>query len=360
MFMKAMEIENMSSDFDIGQFLNSYDSLKGQVNDLNEVLQATNVLRRWDVPSLSLLCCVFVMTLCISFPGFLFVFCLFPIPLVLLVTYIKSLGESKQVRHIVVLAVESEEESLKRKQEIIERSRSDLKRFIKVLCEMQNYMDVVCDKVSFVQSLFLWKDPERTKRFLGFIFMLMLLTSLLPLSLIFMMSFLYIFLNNDEFRKVFTENLTVFMPSLMDKIYREKDGEDKSPTVWYDAISIVESDNSSFEDEISDSSDDSMEETNVGQSQEKRSRSLVSHLSEYRRRRQELKKGNCAACEVAFSSLLTRRKYCRRCGDKFCSKCCRHYVKKKALGATAPGSRDHRVLVCNGCYGKLRFTKAPD
>ena len=30
----------------------------------------------------------------------------------LLVTYVKSLGESKQVRHIVVLAVESEEESL--------------------------------------------------------------------------------------------------------------------------------------------------------------------------------------------------------------------------------------------------------
>ena len=38
-------------------------------------------------------------------------------------------------------------------------------------------------------------------RFLGCIFMLMLLTSLLPLSLIFMTSFLYIFLNNDEFRK---------------------------------------------------------------------------------------------------------------------------------------------------------------
>ncbi len=48
------------------------------------------------------------------FVGFLFAFCLSPIPLVLLVTYIKSLGESKQVRHIVVMAVESEEESLVR------------------------------------------------------------------------------------------------------------------------------------------------------------------------------------------------------------------------------------------------------
>ena len=44
--MKSMEIKSMSSDFDIGQFLTSYDTLKGQVHDLNEILQATNVLRR--------------------------------------------------------------------------------------------------------------------------------------------------------------------------------------------------------------------------------------------------------------------------------------------------------------------------
>jgi cellulose synthase/poly-beta-1,6-N-acetylglucosamine synthase-like glycosyltransferase len=48
------------------------------------------------------------------FVEFLFAFCLSPILLVLLVTYVKSLGESKQVRHIVVMAVESEEESLVR------------------------------------------------------------------------------------------------------------------------------------------------------------------------------------------------------------------------------------------------------
>ena len=36
----------MSSDLDIGQFLNSYDSLKGQVEELNEIVQATNVVRR--------------------------------------------------------------------------------------------------------------------------------------------------------------------------------------------------------------------------------------------------------------------------------------------------------------------------
>ena len=36
----------ISSDFDIGQFLNSYDSLKGQFDALNEIVQATNALRR--------------------------------------------------------------------------------------------------------------------------------------------------------------------------------------------------------------------------------------------------------------------------------------------------------------------------
>ena len=46
--MKNMVVKSaeVSSDFDIGQFLNSYDSLKGQVNELNEIFQATNVLRR--------------------------------------------------------------------------------------------------------------------------------------------------------------------------------------------------------------------------------------------------------------------------------------------------------------------------
>ncbi|CAB3987482.1 protrudin-like [Paramuricea clavata] len=358
--MVVKSTEEISSDFDIGQFLNSYDSLKGQVNELNEILQATNVLRRWDVPSVSFLCCVFVMTLCISFPEFLFAFCLSPILLVILVTYVKSLGESKQVRHIVVMAVESEEESLKRKQEIIERSRRDLRRFVNVLCEIQQFMEVVYGKLMFIQSLFLWKDPQLTIRFLVCIFVLMLLLSFVPLSLFFLASFLYILLNNDEFRKVVSENLSVFMPNVQGKIYGEKDNEDNNPLECYDAGSIVESENSSFEDETSGSDEDSMDKNNVGQSPEKRSKSLVSHLSEYRRRRQELKKGNCAACEVAFSSLLTRRRYCRRCGDKFCSKCCRHNVKKAALGATAPGSRDQRVLVCNDCYGKLRLAKAPD
>lgn len=37
-----------SLDFDIGGFLGSYDSLKGQVNEFNGILQATDVLRRWD------------------------------------------------------------------------------------------------------------------------------------------------------------------------------------------------------------------------------------------------------------------------------------------------------------------------
>ena len=36
----------VTSDFDIGQFLNSYDTLKGQFDELNEFFQATNVLRR--------------------------------------------------------------------------------------------------------------------------------------------------------------------------------------------------------------------------------------------------------------------------------------------------------------------------
>ena len=38
-------------------------------------------------------------------------------------------------------------------------------------------------------------------RFLGCIFVLMLLLSFVPLSLFFLASFLYILLNNDEFRK---------------------------------------------------------------------------------------------------------------------------------------------------------------
>ncbi|XP_028403267.1 protrudin-like isoform X1 [Dendronephthya gigantea] len=360
--MVAQSSEHESQDFDIGKFLNSYDCLKAQMDDLNEVLQATNLVRRWDIPSLSFLCCLFTITLCISFPEFLFAFCLSPIPLVLLVTYIKSLGESKQLRHIVVMAVEKgDEELLKRKQEMVERSRRDVKRFIKVLCEIHNYMDMVYGKVSYVQRLFLWEDPQLTKRFLGSTFALMVLLSFLPFSLIFLASFLYIILNNDEFKKVIAENTAILKLAGLEGIYYLE--EDHKDTEWYDASSVVESDASSFEDdELTNSSEDSeeFEEIDINQSMGKRSKSFVSHLNEYRKRRQEFKKGNCAACDVAFSSLLTRRRYCRRCGDKFCSKCCRHYVKKAALGATAPGSRDKRVVVCNACYGKLRVAKAPD
>ncbi|XP_046850040.1 protrudin-like [Xenia sp. Carnegie-2017] len=352
----------ISSEFDVGQFLSSYDTLKEHLNAMNSVLEASKILKRWDVPSVSFIFCVFVMTLCIYFPEFLFAFGLFPIPLVLLGTYMKSLGEQKQIRHIIVMAVENEEQHLKRKQELIERSRKDLKRFIKVLCEIQYYMDIAHRKMSVIRSVFLWKDPKLTTRFLGYIFVLMLLTSVVPLSLIFLVSFLYFVLYNDDFRKVVTDNLYIDLPqleSLQESKAMEKGSEENgvdNPTISCDANSSIDSDTSSYEDD-SQSGEDTEDEDNINPG--KQSKSFVSHISEYRKRRQELKKGNCVACDIAFSSILTRRKYCRRCGDKFCSKCCRHRVKKAALGVTAPGSRDQRVLVCNGCYGKLRLKNAP-
>lgn len=352
------EIANV--DFDIGHFVNSYDSLMGQLSEFKNVLYATDSLRRWEVPSLTFLCCVFVVTLCIAFPEFLLAFCLAPIPLVLLVTYVKSVGKKseKQVKHIVVMAVENEEQKLKRKKEMIDKATKDLGRFIRIMCELQHWMKEVRKKLDLLQSLFSWEDPQITLRFMGCVFAAMFSFCVVPVSLIILAGFLVIFLKNEDFNKVFLEYLTVF------KFY---DATCKSETVldkqkeysveWFDASGTVETDNSSYEDESSESEEETFDKH---VSPGKPSRSFVSHISEYRRRRQELNKGNCAACEVAFSSLLTRRRYCRRCGDKFCSKCCRHYVTKAALGATAPGSRDQRVLVCNDCYGKLRATTAPD
>ena len=48
------------------------------------------------------------------FSEFLVAFCLSPIPLMLLVTGIKSLGQKNQteLKHIIVIAVETEEEKL--------------------------------------------------------------------------------------------------------------------------------------------------------------------------------------------------------------------------------------------------------
>ena len=48
------------------------------------------------------------------FSEFLLALCLFPIPLVLLITGIKTIGQSekKQIRNIVVMAVESDEQKL--------------------------------------------------------------------------------------------------------------------------------------------------------------------------------------------------------------------------------------------------------
>lgn len=357
---KRSNEETSDVDLDIGHFVISYDFLKEQLDKLSVLLRVTDSLRRWEVPSLTLLCCVFVTTLCIFFPEFLLAVCLSLIPLTLLVTGIKNLGQKnqKQVKHIVVIAVENDEETLKKKKERTEKATKDLRRFIKIICELQHLMKEINKRLVFVQSLFSWEDPQQTLRFMGYVFTLMFLFSFIPIYLILLIGFLIVFLKNEDFVKVVLEYLSVLEVKHCENETHLNDQTEYN-VKWHDACGAAETDDdsNSYEDNSNQSEDESTEELfdqHVDQSSSKCQRSFVKHISEYRKRRQELNKGNCAACDVAFSSLLTRRKYCRRCGDKFCSKCCRHYVTKAALGATAPGSRDQRVLVCNDCHKKLR------
>ncbi|XP_072025849.1 protrudin-like [Amphiura filiformis] len=68
--------------------------------------------------------------------------------------------------------------------------------------------------------------------------------------------------------------------------------------------------------------------------------------------------GHCFQCGVAFTSLLKRRKYCRHCGNDFCSKCCKHKLPRTAFGATAPAAQTEKELVCNACFVQLTAEEA--
>lgn len=78
--------------------------------------------------------------------------------------------------------------------------------------------------------------------------------------------------------------------------------------------------------------------------------SVVTHFSDYRRKKKRVNSVNCASCDVTFSSLLKKRQYCRHCGDSFCSRCCSKRVKRAVFGATAPAAYEETVLVCNSCH----------
>ncbi|XP_078587126.1 protrudin-like isoform X1 [Branchiostoma floridae x Branchiostoma japonicum] len=86
---------------------------------------------------------------------------------------------------------------------------------------------------------------------------------------------------------------------------------------------------------------------------------VVSKLAEFRNRNKALPT-NCTLCNAVFHSVLKRRRYCRHCGNHFCSRCCHEKVPRSVFGATAPAASRETVVVCNICYNVLKKVSQED
>ncbi|XP_015762887.1 PREDICTED: protrudin-like isoform X2 [Acropora digitifera] len=204
---------------------------------------------------------------------------------------------------------------------------------------------------------------------------------LLPGKYLITIGILGIFLGNPDFKKVFRHTLfqlKLWLKRWLQKLFHlqkywlapkstagtnsTKSNLNEEDTTgrahedqWYDAETVSESEVEDDIVEVDDIEDDEYEDVPSVERQKKVVCGLtkVSHFNNSRKKKKQINRGNCAACDVSFSSVLKKRQYCRHCGVSFCSRCCCKRVKRAVFGATAPAAYEETVLVCKSCYGYL-------
>ncbi|KAK2558501.1 Protrudin [Acropora cervicornis] len=265
------------------------------------------------------------------------VYCIF----VLLLAAVRNIGLNHSKGNLELLR-----NKFKRKEDVgnmelkraaIKQAQEDLHAYINISIEIQEFEENLCEYIERFYRICRWEETSLSKVSLLVLLFVAFTLVLLPGKYLITIGILGIFLGNPDFKEG-----TYFIPI-------------EALVKAYDAETLSESEGDDDIVEVDDIEDDEYEDVPSVERQKKVVCGLtkVSHFSNSRKKKKQINRGNCAACDVSFSSVLKKRQYCRHCGVSFCSRCCCKRVKRAVFGATAPAAYEETVLVCKSCYGYL-------
>ncbi|XP_068709887.1 protrudin-like isoform X2 [Montipora foliosa] len=381
--------ENGVVKLDIGSFVLCHRKLCHLLEPFVKCYKNFLFVTRWQSQRLSLVVLLTSLYLSINNPVYLLVIPLVYCTLLLSFAAIRTIGSNSSKSSIDLIRKKFKRKkgdcvNLELKLAAIKQSQEDLRAYINISIQIQALEDNLCEFLEEFYRICRWEETSLSKAFLLLLLSAIFLLVLISGKYLITVGILGTFLGNADFKKVLRQVLAQFQrwlkkwkqnlcspkawSALKNTLRRSSTklnivGVDSTETEyedqWYDAeTSLSESDISGDEDDVEDDED---EDACSGKRHGRlfSGLSMVSHFSDYRKKKKRISSGNCAACDVSFSSVLKKRQYCRHCGDSFCSRCCCKRVKRAVFGATAPAAYEETVLVCMSCYGYL-VNKADD
>nr|XP_058944503.1 protrudin-like [Pocillopora verrucosa] len=373
---EPMEEERSVEHFDIGTFVLNHRKLCQLVIPLIKWYESLLFVIRWQSWRITFIIMLVTIYLSISYPAYVVHIPLVYASVIFGLSGIRRLGrKTSKVSNLLqrkkVCRKDDDDLNLDVKLAAIKEAHDHLKEYIKISVQIQMVEETLCECLEQFYSIARWEDPSVSKRCFLSLLLSACILFFLPGRYLVTFGLILTFLGNSGFKEVFREaqgkfwlrlqrvkknilsqnfwiglvNPWLEIPSKTQTNLEvtENDYDDE----WYDAQ----------EQEISLSEDENYEQEDTPLTRRSAKRfsglSVVTHFSDYRRKKKRVNSVNCASCDVTFSSLLKKRQYCRHCGDSFCSRCCCKRVKRAVFGATAPAAYEETVLVCNSCHGYL-------
>lgn len=378
------EQENGVVKFDIGNFVLCHRRLCHLVGPFVTCYKNFLFVIRWQSQRLSLVILVVSVYLSIRNPVYLLfvplVYCIF----VLVLAAVRNIGLNHSKGNLELLR-----NKFKRKEDVgnmelkraaIKQAQEDLHAYINISIEIQEFEENLCEYIERFYRICRWEETSLSKASLLVLLFVAFTLVLLPGKYLITIVILGIFLGNPDFKEVFRHTLfqlKLWLKRWLQKLFHlqkywlapkstagtnsTKSNLNEEDTTgranedqWYEET-VSESEVEDDIVEVDDIEDDEYEDVPSVERQKKVvcGWTKVSHFNNSRKKKKQINRGNCAACDVSFSSVLKKRQYCRHCGVSFCSRCCCKRVKRAVFGATAPAAYEETVLVCKSCYDYL-------
>lgn len=326
---EPMREESCEEHFDIGTFVLNHKKLCHLVKPLIKWYERFLFVTRWQSWQLTFVIMLVAVYLSISYPG-----CLVHIPLVYAsVTFglsgIRRLGRKtlkagEYLQRKKVCRKDDDVLNLDVKLAATKEAHDHLKDYIKISVQIQIVEETLCEYLEKFYRIVRWEDPPVSKRCFLFLLLLACILFFLPGRYLVTFGLILTFLDNSGFKKVFREAQGKFWHRVqrLKKISLLRNfwiglvnPWTESPRKTQTNSILTENDDDEWHDaqeqETSLSEDENYEQEDAPLT--KRSAkgfsglSVVTHFSDYRRKKNRVNSVNCASCDVTFSSLLKKR-----------------------------------------------------
>ncbi|XP_077992676.1 protrudin-like isoform X2 [Glandiceps talaboti] len=355
---------------DLGKLMSNVRRLEVLSDPFIQIFKTVYYILSWEFPALTAPCWVLCTLLCVTTTkGHLL--------LAILLSLITLAGVGimawksrrngvpasvQRTLHAVRLLTVTQQDVQYQEEMEVKEALSQYREFI---LDLQPAIILTCQILQKIYDILLWHNVYLSAFiYIGCISGIVCL-HYCPMSVNMALAVNTIFLANGKLFKILTtggSKLTRSLSSrkLCEKEIESKDNKTEVPDLQTNTIATTDADADKQGEEVRLNSSYDPNEVPEGDlnkdadpSRGSGKTSMVDRFRELRQRHKKLNSGTCMSCGVTFTTVLKRRRYCRHCGDDFCSKCCNKKVPRSVFGATAPAAHTEKELVCNSCYNAL-------